>query len=84
MWAPESWFSGKMEGEVIIFDFDRTIIDDDSDRWVIVQMGLTHLFNQLRLTLPWNSLMVSIYLSSVYLIKIQSFSFVLRFCDFKM
>lgn len=46
-----------MSGKVIIFDFDRTIIDDDSDRWVIVQMGLTPLFNQLRHTLPWNSLM---------------------------
>ncbi|KAL1815616.1 hypothetical protein ACET3Z_018190 [Daucus carota] len=46
-----------MEGKVIIFDFDRTIISDDSDRWVIVQMGLTNLFNHLRLTLPWNQLM---------------------------
>ncbi|XP_019223586.1 PREDICTED: inorganic pyrophosphatase 3-like isoform X1 [Nicotiana attenuata] len=42
---------------VIIFDFDRTVIDDDSDRWVVENMGLTHLFNQLRPTLPWNALM---------------------------
>ncbi|CAI9260954.1 unnamed protein product [Lactuca saligna] len=41
----------------IIWDFDRTIMDDDSDRWVVVEMGLTQLFNQLRQTLPWNSLM---------------------------
>lgn len=54
----ESWISAaQMAGVVVIFDFDRTIIDDDSDRWVVVQMGLTDLFNQLRLTLPWNSLM---------------------------
>ncbi|KAI5383225.1 hypothetical protein KIW84_070580 [Lathyrus oleraceus] len=45
---------------VVVFDFDRTIIDDDSDRWVINQMGLTNLFNQLRTTLPWTSLMDTI------------------------
>ncbi|KAK4713607.1 hypothetical protein R3W88_019514 [Solanum pinnatisectum] len=42
---------------VIVFDFDRTLIDGDSDRWVVENMGLTHLFNQLRPTLPWNALM---------------------------
>ncbi|KAK7251482.1 hypothetical protein RIF29_34729 [Crotalaria pallida] len=42
---------------VVIFDFDQTIIDDDSDRWVVAELGLTHLFNQLRQTLPWTSLM---------------------------
>ncbi|KAL8040331.1 hypothetical protein ABFX02_10G090500 [Erythranthe guttata] len=47
-----------MAGEiVVIFDFDRTLIEDDSDRWVVTNMGLTQLFNQLRPTLPWNSLM---------------------------
>uniref|UniRef100_A0A5B7BHE1 Putative inorganic pyrophosphatase 3 n=1 Tax=Davidia involucrata TaxID=16924 RepID=A0A5B7BHE1_DAVIN len=46
----------EMAGIVILFDFDRTIIDDDSDRWVVVEMGLTQLFNQLRSILPWNSL----------------------------
>ncbi|KAL6558545.1 hypothetical protein OROMI_018895 [Orobanche minor] len=49
----------KMGGEiVIIFDFDRTLIDDDSDRWVLMNMGLTQLFNELRPTLPWNTLMM--------------------------
>ncbi|KVI01206.1 HAD-like domain-containing protein [Cynara cardunculus var. scolymus] len=42
---------------MILWDFDRTIMDDDSDRWVVVEMGLTQIFNQLRETLPWNSLM---------------------------
>ncbi|KDP33737.1 hypothetical protein JCGZ_07308 [Jatropha curcas] len=42
---------------VVIFDFDRTLIDGDSDSWVVTQMGLTPLFNRLRSTLPWNSLM---------------------------
>ncbi|XP_059634853.1 thiamine phosphate phosphatase-like protein [Cornus florida] len=46
-----------MDGIMIIFDFDRTLIDDDSDRWVVMEMGLTHLFNQLLPKLPWNSLM---------------------------
>ncbi|KAJ0766458.1 putative hydrolase [Helianthus annuus] len=52
--APENQLPGK---PLIIWDFDRTIMDDDSDRWVVVEMGLTQLFNQLRQTLPWNSLM---------------------------
>ncbi|KAJ4708607.1 Inorganic pyrophosphatase [Melia azedarach] len=42
---------------VVVFDFDRTIIDGDSDNWVVTQMGLTQLFDELRSTLPWNSLM---------------------------
>ncbi|KAE8714111.1 Inorganic pyrophosphatase 3 [Hibiscus syriacus] len=42
---------------VVIFYFDRTLIDGDSDRWVVTEMGLLDLFNQLRSTLPWNSLM---------------------------
>lgn len=55
----------KMSGSVaaaavVVFDFDRTIIDDDSDRWIVTEMGLTHLFNQLRHShtkMPWTSLM---------------------------
>lgn len=43
---------------VVIFDFDRTLIDDDSDRWVVTQMELTEVFSQLRPSLPWNTLMV--------------------------
>lgn len=46
-----------MAGIVVVFDFDRTLIDGDSDSWVVTQMGLTPLFNQLFSTLPWNSLM---------------------------
>ncbi|GMI92701.1 PHOSPHOETHANOLAMINE/PHOSPHOCHOLINE PHOSPHATASE3 [Hibiscus trionum] len=42
---------------VVVFDFDRTLIDGDSDRWVVTEMGLSDLFHQLRSTLPWNSLM---------------------------
>ncbi|XP_058214221.1 inorganic pyrophosphatase 2-like [Rhododendron vialii] len=42
---------------VVVFDFDHTMIEDNSDTWVVEQMGLTPLFNQLRRTLPWTSLM---------------------------
>jgi len=49
-----------MSGTVIVFDFDKTIVDVDSDNWVIDELGFTDLFNQLLPTMPWNSLMVSI------------------------
>ncbi|KAJ6713981.1 INORGANIC PYROPHOSPHATASE [Salix viminalis] len=42
---------------VVVFDFDKTIIDVDSDNWVIDELGFTDLFNQLLPTMPWNSLM---------------------------
>ncbi|MBA0836468.1 hypothetical protein Goarm_008681, partial [Gossypium armourianum] len=44
-------------GIVVIFDFDKTIIDCDSDNWVVDELGATELFNQLLPTMPWNSLM---------------------------
>ncbi|WJX86360.1 3'(2'),5'-bisphosphate nucleotidase [Trifolium repens] len=46
-----------MSNIVIVFDFDKTIIDCDSDNWVIDELGFTDLFNQLLPTMPWNSLM---------------------------
>lgn len=48
-----------MAGIVVVFDFDKTIIDVDSDNWVVDELGATDLFNQLLPTMPWNSLMVS-------------------------
>ncbi|KAK1434196.1 hypothetical protein QVD17_11115 [Tagetes erecta] len=42
---------------VVIFDFDKTIIDVDSDNWVVDELGATDLFNQLLTTMPWNSVM---------------------------
>ncbi|KAJ4768401.1 Pyridoxal phosphate phosphatase-related protein [Rhynchospora pubera] len=44
-------------GVVVIFDFDRTIIENDSDNWVTTQLGASSLFDLLRPSLPWNSLM---------------------------
>ncbi|CAO2814681.1 unnamed protein product [Amaranthus hypochondriacus] len=46
-----------MEGIMIVFDFDKTIIDCDSDNWVIDELGFTHRFDQLLNTIPWNSMM---------------------------
>ncbi|KAM7253888.1 hypothetical protein ACFE04_031570 [Oxalis oulophora] len=48
-----------MAGNTIIavFDFDKTIIDVDSDNWVIDELGFTDLFNKLLPTMPWNSVM---------------------------
>ncbi|KAI3777889.1 hypothetical protein L1987_47692 [Smallanthus sonchifolius] len=46
-----------MSGIVVIFDFDNTIIDIDSDNWVVDELGATDQFNQLLPTMPWNSLM---------------------------
>jgi len=49
---------------VIVFDFDKTIIDCDSDNWVVDELGFTDLFNQLLPTMPFNSLMVCFSLFS--------------------
>lgn len=51
-----------MAGVVVVFDFDRTIIDVDSDNWVIDGMGLTERFNELFHSTPWNCLMVGLLL----------------------
>ena len=58
---------------VVVFDFDRTIIDGDSDNRVITEMGLTGLFNKLRSNLPWNSLMVSLLFTLFILFQVSSF-----------
>ncbi|XP_057733036.1 inorganic pyrophosphatase 2-like [Arachis stenosperma] len=46
-----------MSGIIVVFDFDKTIVDCDSDNWVIDGLGFTDLFNQLLPTMPWNTLM---------------------------
>ncbi|KAF8040689.1 hypothetical protein BT93_B2809 [Corymbia citriodora subsp. variegata] len=42
---------------VVVFDFDKTILDCDSDDWVVDKLGLKEAFDRLRPTWPWNSLM---------------------------
>ncbi|KAK1289300.1 Inorganic pyrophosphatase 2 [Acorus calamus] len=46
-----------MAGVVVIFDFDKTIVDCDTDNWVVDGLGATALFEELLPTMPWNSLM---------------------------
>ncbi|KHN32680.1 Inorganic pyrophosphatase 2 [Glycine soja] len=46
-----------MAGNVVVFDFDSTIIECDSDNWVLDEFGLTEKFYQLLPNMPWNPLM---------------------------
>ncbi|XP_021856307.2 inorganic pyrophosphatase 2 [Spinacia oleracea] len=46
-----------MEGIMVVFDFDKTIIECDSDNWVVDELGFTERYNQLLNTMPWNSMM---------------------------
>lgn len=43
---------------VAVFDFDKTIVDCDSDNWVVDELGFTSRFDNLLHTLPWNTMMV--------------------------
>ncbi|KAJ0709816.1 putative inorganic diphosphatase [Helianthus annuus] len=38
---------------MIIWDFDRTIITEDCDRWVVLETDLTKLFHRVRVSLDW-------------------------------
>uniref|UniRef100_A0A6V7QQA5 Inorganic pyrophosphatase 2 n=1 Tax=Ananas comosus var. bracteatus TaxID=296719 RepID=A0A6V7QQA5_ANACO len=44
-----------MAGIVVVFDFDKTIIDCDSDNWVVDDFGATERFDILLETMPWNT-----------------------------
>ncbi|KAI4331270.1 hypothetical protein MLD38_029471 [Melastoma candidum] len=46
-----------MAGIVAVFDFDKTIVDCDSDNWVVDELGFSARFDQLLHTLPWNTMM---------------------------
>ncbi|KAF8678616.1 hypothetical protein HU200_046235 [Digitaria exilis] len=46
-----------MAGIIVVFDFDKTIIDVDSDNWVVDSLGFTEQFERLLPTMPWNTLM---------------------------
>ncbi|CAA7402861.1 unnamed protein product [Spirodela intermedia] len=48
-----------MAGTVVVFDFDGTIIDCDSDYWVVDGLGATEIFERLLPTMPFNTLMDS-------------------------
>ncbi|XP_021774193.1 inorganic pyrophosphatase 1-like [Chenopodium quinoa] len=42
---------------MVVFDFDKTIVDCDTDNWVIDNLGFTEMFEKLLPTMPWNTLM---------------------------
>lgn len=44
---------------MVLFDFDKTIMDWECDDWIVHELGLTDLIDELRPTMPWNSLMVN-------------------------
>ncbi|KAK1362832.1 Inorganic pyrophosphatase 2 [Heracleum sosnowskyi] len=46
-----------MAGIVVVFDFDKTILEVDSDNWVVDELDATAVFDQLLNTMPWNTLM---------------------------
>ncbi|CAA6666098.1 unnamed protein product [Spirodela intermedia] len=48
-----------MAGPSCVFDFDGTIIDCDSDYWVVDGLGATEIFERLLPTMPFNTLMDS-------------------------
>ncbi|KAG2657176.1 thiamine phosphate phosphatase-like protein [Panicum virgatum] len=39
---------------LVVFDFDKTIVDCDSDNWVVDALGATERFDELLRHLPWN------------------------------
>ncbi|XP_066379613.1 inorganic pyrophosphatase 2-like [Miscanthus floridulus] len=39
---------------LVVFDFDKTIVDCDSDNWVVDALGATSRFDELLRHLPWN------------------------------
>ncbi|WVZ77253.1 hypothetical protein U9M48_025140 [Paspalum notatum var. saurae] len=39
---------------LVVFDFDKTIVDCDSDNWVVDALGATRRFDHLLRHLPWN------------------------------
>lgn len=39
---------------LVVFDFDKTIVDCDTDNWVVDALGATRRFDELLRHLPWN------------------------------
>ncbi|CAM8938102.1 unnamed protein product [Rhodiola kirilowii] len=46
-----------MSSIVVVFDFDRTLLEVDSDDWVVTEMGFKALLRQLMRSMPWTDLM---------------------------
>ena len=50
---------------LVVFDFDKTIVDCDSDNWVVDALGATDRFDELLRRLPWNHAIVSTHARSL-------------------
>ncbi|KAL2937639.1 Inorganic pyrophosphatase 2 [Bienertia sinuspersici] len=46
-----------MANIMVVFDFDKTIVDCDTDNWVLDELNFTDMFEELLPTMPWNPLM---------------------------
>ncbi len=46
---------------MIVLDFDWTLLDCNSDTWVVEKLGASALMNSLHHTLPWTQLMVCFF-----------------------
>ncbi|BDA47728.1 probable pyridoxal phosphate phosphatase PHOSPHO2 [Coccomyxa sp. Obi] len=43
---------------LVVFDFDWSLVEENSDTWVLDQLGATHIFKRLKATgMPWTQLM---------------------------
>lgn len=49
---------GRTMKKLVVFDFDHTLIDCNSDTWVVKKLGAWELMKTLQKSLPWNTLMV--------------------------
>ncbi|KAK9665960.1 hypothetical protein RND81_14G149400 [Saponaria officinalis] len=47
----------KMANIMVVFDFDKTIVDCDTDNWILGELGYEDLFYELLPNMPWNSAM---------------------------
>ncbi|CAN6230912.1 unnamed protein product [Urochloa humidicola] len=47
--------SNRNGAPLVVFDFDKTIVDCDSDNWVVDALGATRRFDDLLRGLPWNT-----------------------------
>lgn len=57
----------------MVFDFDKTILEVDSDNWVVDELGATAVFDQLLHTMPWNTLMVCLIIITVLVIFVNRY-----------
>lgn len=73
-----------MARTMIVFDFDDTIIDCDSDIWVADDLGGAALFDDLLKSMPWNAAAVTILKIKIHSYSIILFLFLLHIFNFSI